>query len=585
MYIDAVENNGVITTWVRTPTGELIMNTSPTPYYYYEETDEPTDIKSIFGEYVTKVEFDTRKDFNQARSSTLKRVHESDIAPLYKFLSDNFHTMKNKNLNIGYFDIEVDFDLSFGIGYPVPDNPYGEINSISLFDSNTLTYHMIVLLKDGVMVNLTDADFPVIVHECVTERQLLDKFVILIEDIDILSAWNGDFYDIPYIVLRCMKLYGNNEGLTKLCRDGHRAIQKYVKDDYDNEVLYYELVGRVHLDMMKVYKKSTFGERPSYRLDAICEYEDVGRKVNYKGDLGELYRTDPQKFFTYSLHDARLMYYLDRKMKILELSIVRAQNSTIRYTDVFGSIKPLEMKIRNYVHHERSEELALPDNIDSEKESFAGAFVVETKAGVYGYSSSVDLEALYPSVMRLLNISPDTHQFQCLGNDEDFVKIVERSSDLVSLRHIPSGTIVNTVAASVYMFLRENDLTISAYGSIFSKEQGILPEVLDMWVAERKAAKQKMFELQDEYNSKNIAGDTGLQQLKDDISYYDMIQQLAKLNNNSLYGAISNRYCRFYTIFCAASVTQSGQAIEKHQIYMSDKILQQKIESKGKQNV
>ena len=574
MYIDSILNGSTITTWARNETQELVEFTTDAPYYYYEETPNDTGMTTIFGDFVEKKEFASRADMTFARANTMKAIHESDISPLYKFLSDTFHDRKNKNLHIGYFDIEVDFDLSDGIGYPTPDNPYGEINSVSLFNAVTQEYHMVVLdRRSAHNIKLSDADHPVHVHECVTERQLLTVFIDLIEDIDVLSAWNGDFYDIPYIVLRCIKYWGESQGRKMLCRGGFPAERMMKRDAYDNEVLYFELVGRVHLDMMKVYKNSTFGERPSYRLDAICEHEKIGRKIDYKGDLGELYRTDPQRFFDYSLHDSRLMKDLDEKMGIIELSIIRAQASTIRYTDIYGSIKPLEMKIRNYVHYERSEPMVLPDKEDNHKESFDGAFVIPTHQSIFGWSSSIDLEGLYPSVMRTINISPDTHLFQCMDDKVDFVKVVERSNDPITVMDVQTKRKLTTTGDSLMSLIKAEGLTISAYGSVFAAKKGLLPEVLDLWVTTRKESKAKMFEYQDLYNNTSEKETTIRAELKDKIDFFNTKQLLAKLDNNSLYGAVSNPYCRFYTIHCAASVTSTGQIIEKHQIANSDRIL------------
>ena len=578
MYIDSVNRGDEIITWSRSFDGSLSKIVSPAPYYYYEESDEPSDIHSIFGAPVKKVEFESRDLYNMGKGlAPLGKIHESDISPLYKFLSDNFHNLQNKNLNIGYFDIEVDFDLNDGIGYPTPQNPYGEINSVSLFDANTQIYHMVVLLEDGVHIRLQDDDFNVIVHECVTERQLLDKFFNLIEDIDILSAWNGDNYDIPYIMIRAMKIYGRAQGLKKLCRDGFSAKERMIEDAYGNEIINFQIFGRVHLDMMKVYKNSTFGERQSYSLNFISEYEEIGSKIDYKGDLGELYRTDPQRFFEYSLHDARLMKDLDRKMKIIELSIIRAQASTILYTDIYGSIKPLEMKIRNYVHHTREHEMALPDKEDHDKEPFEGAFVVATKPSIYGWSTSVDLEGLYPTVMRTINVSPETHLFQLEDNEHDFIKVVERSEDMVEVRDIRTGQVITTKAIEVSNLIRTNNLTISAFGSIFAEEEGLISEVLNIWVAARKSAKNKMFEITDKRNDvkANGASEEELHDLAEEIAFYNSKQLLAKLDNNSLYGVLSNRFSRLYTIYCAASITLTGQIIEKHQIYTGDRMLQE----------
>lgn len=564
------------------------------PYYAYK-SDSNGAYKTIYGNNVSKVEFTKKYDYYEYIKNNKGKMWESDISPIYKFLSDTFAKSKNTNLNIGYFDIEVDFDLNDGLGYPRPDNPFGEINSISLFDARKQEYHMIVLEKTPFNISLEDEEFPVILHKCVTERQLIDTFASVIDDIDILSAWNGHFFDIPYIMQRCIKIYGRSVGLTKLCRDGYKAYEKTVEDNYKNEVVVYDLVGRVHLDMMLLYKNFTFGEKPSYALDNICVAEKVGAKIDYKGDLGELYRTDPQRFFDYSLHDARLLYHLDDKKKLVELAITLVQGASIKYSDVFGSIKPLEHTIRNYCHYERDEVLILPDKRENKKEEFVGAFVIKTKADVYGWSFSVDLGSLYPSCIRTVNISPETHIMQCVNDDLDFIKIVERSDELITINTTKSfdyymlgneaeglsklggQSSFTLTGKEIYDMLREKNYTISAFGSIFSENRGIIPEVLDLWVGARKEAKNKMFEYEDKVIE--LKSQNGLQSeidsAKVNVELYNLRQMIAKLYNNSLYGAISNQYSRFYTIYCAASITTTGQAIEKFQIQKTDQLVRE----------
>lgn len=573
MYIDAAfKEKESIVVWVRKPDHTLDTEEHDIPCYFFKKTNIPTKYHTMDGGYAEKVSFNSVEEYYNAVAFAEEELYESDISFIEKFLSDNYHNKINKHLHVGYFDIEVEYDLSEGNGYPMPDNPTNEINAISLFDGYKEKFYQIVLVRDGRTITLDDGDgYPVEVIECVTERQLMDNFIRLIEDIDILTAWNGDKYDIPYIIGRCVKLY-KEKGLSALCRNGFNAKKNIGVDDYGNEVTTYRLFGRVHLDMMEVYKKSTFGERPSYSLDNICEFEGVGKKIPYKGDLGDLYRSDPQLFFEYSLHDSKLLMRLDKKMKIMELNILRAQGSTVRYNDIFGSIKPLEMKIRNYTHHQRDEILVLPDKDKSAiREDFEGGFVINTKVGVYKISTSIDLGSLYPSVIRSLNVSPETHILQLKNNAEDFPKVVMGSNEGVIVIHMKTGKEMPVTGKELKDIITTKNLTISAYGSMFTKKRGIIPEILDLWIAERKIAKEKMLHLQDDLL--HCEDEDKKLQLKNDISFWNMKQLLVKLNNNSLYGAVSNRYCRFYTIYCAASTTLTGQAIEKQQIYEGDSIL------------
>jgi len=444
---------------------------------------------SLFGDSLSKKTFDTRKQFNQYKNSR-DGLFESDISPVYKFLSNNFYQTEDTALNCAFYDIEVDYDLSEGIGYPVPENAYGDINSFSLYDMTTKEYHLVMLHAD-VQIDIPEGEVVNLYH-CVTERQLLDTVCKVIKNIDVLSAWNGDKYDIPYIIERTIELYGEYEGLSKLCRGGRRALCYEKKDDFGNDYLHYTLVGRTHLDYMQLYKKFAFGERESFALDAIAEHELGDQKLKYRGDLGDLYRTDPKTFFEYSLHDSRLLKRLDEKLRYIELAKEMSKRGTVKLTDVLGSIKYLEHSILNYCHFDRKEKLILPDKVTTnKKEEFPGAFVLTPTPNAYGWVSSIDLASLYPSVIRAINISPETHMFQCENNRDDFVKVVEQSEDDITLTYIPENTCITMKGFEVYEMLRDMNYTISAYGSIFDEKLGLIPEVLKEWYQQRKDLKGK----------------------------------------------------------------------------------------------
>lgn len=567
MFIDAVEKKGSIYCWYRDEDNKLMLIEEPAEYSCYRRNEKHGDEKSLFGDKISKQEFNTRRELEEYQLK-YPNLFESDIQPIYKFLSQTFYKNPDSYLNVGFFDIEVDYDLKVGQGYPTPENPFGEITAVSLYDVTEEKYHLIMLDKNNEKfdIDIPEGDF-VTLHYCVTERHLLDTFVRIIDQIDILSAWHGDGYDIPYIMERCCYIYGEKEGLKKLCRDGFSATYRTRVDNYGNEYVHYELVGRVHVDYMQVYKKYTFGEKPSYALDSIVEAELKEKKLEYKGDLGELFRTDPKTYFEYSLHDSRLLKLLDDKKKFMNFIAAMCQQATMKFTDVLGSIKYLELSIMNHCHYDRDEVIRLPDRENHEKEAFPGAYVTETTAGAYGWTSSIDLEGLYPATIRSINISPETFMFQCMERFDDFVKVAQCSDKPVDLYDVETDDIVEGyTGAEINEMLKEHNFTISANGSIFKEELGLVPEVLALWRIQRKELKGKMFE-------HKKAGD------KEEAEYYDMMQNLKKLNMNSLYGAISNRYSRFYNIDLAASVTLTGQMIEKYQMWKADQIVEERIQN------
>lgn len=572
MFIDAVHIGDEILTWVRDSDGELHFVQDDAPYYLYKEKpdDAPKttdEYKSLFGERLERLDFkDKSSYYNFIRANS--GLWESDFTPLYKYLSDNFYNLDvDGPVNVGFFDIEAETDLSLEIGYPTPENPYAEINGISLFDARTKTYHMLTLDKKSTYNLKLDDDehdgHEVCIYYCVTEKQLLNTFFKLIDDIDVLVGWNSKMYDIPYIMERSKRYYSGNKWLAKMCRNGFKALQRDDFDRFGNPCITYRLTGRIHLDLMDLYIKFVQKVRPSYSLDAISELELGENKIDYPGDLGDLYRADPQKFYEYSLHDTRLLVKLEEKKKFVDLAITMARQATIRFDEVTGSIKYLEHSIRNYAHFDRKEVVILPDrNDDNRKGNFKGAFVVPTIPGVYGWTMSIDLASLYPSTIRALNISPETHIFQCKNRTDDFLLVAQRLSDEITLIHVPTGDEIILPAYEIYDMLRENDFTITANGSILSNELGLLPEILGVWYQQRK-------EMKDLAKKYEMEGDM----VK--FEFYDTRQNLRKVNLNSLYGAISNASSRFYSLDLAASVTLSGQVINKFQIWKSDQLIKE----------
>lgn len=566
MYIDAALFNGKIVVWYRDLDGKLYSSVEDAPYYLYHEVPNG-EHETIFGHRVNKVEFGDYHEFKHFKEHH-DMVFESDISPLHKFLSDNFYKITGP-VHKGYFDIEVEYDLSKNMGYPTVDNPYGRINAITLFDCHKNEYHIFMLTDDN-SIAIKDGlqNLSVVNHHARTEKELLDAFFLAIEDIDMLSGWNTSGYDIPMLTARASRVYpSTDESRTKLCRDGYKIELKDGTNPWGQDITKYIPVGRAHLDLMELYMKFTEGELESYRLDVVAEKELGMNKREYKGDLGELYRTNPREFFEYSFHDTRLLKFLDDKTKLLDLAIMLARRATIRYDEVLGSVRPLEMSIRNYCHHDRQKMVVLPDRLVNKRGELEGGFVIETAAGVYGWTQSIDVSALYPSVIRALNISPETHLFQCAKGHQDFLKIVQQTDDVITLRPINNkdGAEIKIPAKDIHHILREHNMTLSANGSCFNKEEtGIIPEILTIWAQERAEAQAA---------AKNAEMDGKIME----ASQLNLLQKTLKLSANSLYGVLSNPYSRFFSLELGNSITLTGRTVCRFQSYMADKYLQEAV--------
>ena len=563
MYISAKQEFDTIYYWYRDQDRNLHFSSKDATNYMSAFYKHPEgDYKTIFGDRVREVYFDSMKELRSFKDKK-DELYESDIKPVHKFLSKNFYGMSNPKeypVNVLLFDIEVDFDLDDGLGYPKPENPFGEVNAVSAYDTVNNEYIMLMVAEEG-EVTLEDTNGGLPVH-CMfydTEIQLLRAFKELMDDFDVVSAWNGEVFPIPYIIERVKRNFGKEIAMNYFCREDFRANEREYVDEYGNNAIDYTFYGRTHLDMMQLFKNFTFHEYQSYSLDNICLEELDEQKITYDGDLGKLYREDKQRFFEYSLHDVYLMKKLHDKFKHIEIAITMARESTINFHEIFGSIKPIEMKIYNYCKFERDETIILPDIKENSKEKFPGAFVYYTIQGIHEDVAVWDIGSLYPSTIRALNISPETFIMQCEGRFDDFLSVVHREDKNICVELRGTNEQFVLKAWELKNIIKENGYIISANGSIFTNEfYGLIPEVLSVWANRRNEYKKLMKSEEDQ----------------DLLDHYNLMQQLQKLYSNSTYGITSNEHSRFYDIDIAKSITLSGQMSGKWQGYYANECIE-----------
>lgn len=566
MYVDIKQTKDKVIVWERDLEGTLHRVTYPIRDFCYaflkDNTGAETEYTSIFGDPVRKVNFNTPYDLREYAKGR-DNLFETDISPLYRVLVDQYRqTDAAAKARILLYDIEVDYDLSWGKGYPLPENPYGEINSFSMIDFYNKEYYMIVPDKHEGKIVLKDeiGGFPVTTIFAKDEKEMLLFFCDLLDelDIDVFSAWNGEMFDISYIMERLIKCFGESRAKTMMCRDGFEAKKREFTNENGQDIWTWDLVGRVHIDMMMVYKKFTPGTKRSYSLDSICEEEIEMKKTVYDGDLGNLYRRDPQRFFEYSLRDSQLMFYLEEKINIVQLAILMARQNCVKFGDVMGSVKPIENGLLAFCREKGN--LVLPDRSGKVKAGkFDGAIVYDTVPGRHGWMFSIDLTALYPSAMIMLGVSPETLMMQCMGGYEDYIKIINKSSEMVEVELIQENSLITLPAFEIEALVREEGFTISANGTIFRGDLGILSEFTQSVFQRRKAYKDKMKESKD----------------KELIKRYDLFQKVFKILANSIYGACGNEYFRLFDIRIAQSITLTGQMISKFQAIKANQLVEE----------
>ena len=344
------------------------------------------------------------------------------------------------------------------------------------------------------------------------EEEMLKTFLDLIEDADILSGWNSEGYDIPYTINRVSRVLSKDD-TRRFCL-WQQLPKKREYEKYGRKLETYDLVGRVHLDSLELYRKYTYSETHSYRLDAIGETEIGEKKTVYEGTLDELYKNDFKKFIEYNRQDVALLDKLDKKLKFIDLSNELAHANTVLLQTTMGAVAVTEQAIINEAH---GRGLQVPNRVkhDRETATAAGAYVAFPKKGLHKWIGSMDLNSLYPSVIRALNMDPATIVGQLRPIDTDamvneamtlqkksfagaweghfgtleYEAVMEKRKDVDITIDWEGGDPEIMSAAEVYklIFDSRKPWMLTANGTILTNEfDGVIPGLLKRWYAERK---------------------------------------------------------------------------------------------------
>jgi DNA polymerase elongation subunit (family B) len=579
-YVDAIWNRDkdIIYVVERDPKKGRIFQEYPARYLFYYP-DQRGKYKSIYGENLNKVTSKSYKEFmKEKKIHSSHSLYESDINPIFRNLEENYLGKDAPKLNVAWFDIEVDFDPERG--YSTPENAFMPITAIAVHLQwlDTLVCFA-VPPKTLTMAEAVEQvkDFPnTILFE--TEGEMLNAFLDIIEDADILSGWNSEGFDIPYTVNRVTKVLSKEDTRRFCLWDQFPKKREYEK--YGKAAVTYDLVGRVHLDSLELYRKYTYEERHSYRLDAIGEMEIGESKTVYEGTLDQLYNNDFKKFIEYNRQDCALLDKLDKKLKFLDLANTLAHECTVLLQTTMGAVAVTEQAIVNEAHHRGLIVPSRPIRDEDANNQAAGAYVAYPKKGLHDWIGSMDINSLYPSAIRALNMGPETivgqlrqdrtDQFiqeQILVHKKSFASAWEGMFGSLEYEAVmrqdkayeitvdwQNGEQDVLSAAEVYRLIFESNQSwmLSANGTIFTYEnEGIIPGLLKRWYAERKDMQKKL----------KAAIDAGN---KIEEEYWDKRQLVKKINLNSLYGAILNPGCRFFDKRIGQSTTLTGRAIARH---------------------
>ena len=590
-YVDAIHSRDEDRIYVveRDANGKRQYKEYPTNYVLYYP-DPKGKQRSIYGNPVSRFSTRKRTEFEkEKRIHSGKKLFESDVPVVFRCLSENYLGVDAPKLHTCFFDIEVDFDPVKGFS-PTSD-PFNPVTAISCYlDWLDQCITLVIAPK-----HMTPETANEIVNEFEntmlfkTEKEMFDVFFQLIEDADVLTGWNSEGYDIPYMVNRVTRVMSKDD-TRKFCLMGQlpkaREYERFGKSETT-----YDLVGRIHLDYLQLYKKYNYESRHSYKLDSIGEMEVGENKTQYEGTLDQLYNKDFKKFIEYNRQDTMLLVKIHNKLKFLELANQLAHENTVLLPTVMGSVAMIEMAIFNEAH-ERG--LVVPDKkrkVENAEEvqQAAGAFVATPKKGMHEWVGAVDINSLYPSVIRALNMAGETIVAQVRqtltdqymndkghrlasekkrakeGDDAvtgsilwenlfgalEYTAIMNQERGTILTVDYEDGRSEEMSAAEIWkmVFDSHRPWMLSANGTIFTYEkEGVVPGLLTRWYTERKAIQKQ---------AKEAYG-------TDKFDYYDKRQLVRKILLNSAYGALLNEHCRFYDKRIGQSVTLSGRQIVKH---------------------
>ena len=577
-YVDAyLDRDRDIVNVVERVNGERIYREySPRYTFYYP--DPRGKFTSIFGDSLERVVVNSSKKFNaEKKMYANKGLFESDVNPVFRCFADNYMDKEAPELNMCFFDIEVDFNKDKG--FASPEDPFNPVTAIALHLS-WLKRTICLTIKPDTLTKEQAQEvcnkFPDTIL-CDTEEELLQLFLDLIADADVLSGWNSEGFDIPYMVNRIARVMSKSH-TRQFCLWDQFPKRKTVTK-YGKESETYELMGRVHLDYLLLYQKYTYHEMHSYSLDAIGEYELGERKVEYEGTLDQLYNNDYETFIAYNRQDVDLLVRLDEKLQFIDLANVLAHSNTVLLQTTMGAVAQTDMAIINEAH---SRGLIVPDKRSGDKPiPAAGAYVAKPKSGMHKWIGSIDLNSLYPSILRSCNMSTETivGQVQHTLTGPGIQKYIDKykegpvpkywegkfatkeydlvmEKDKVELLKVKfeNGDEFEATGAEIYelIFNSGEPWIISANGTIFSyANTGIIPGLLERWYAERKELQKKAKDAR--------AADDGKE-----FAFWDKRQLVKKINLNSLYGALLNPGSRFFDERLGQSTTLTGRCIAKH---------------------
>ena len=499
-------------------------NFSPTLYVLSRKKEK---FRTLDGRYVSPVKFGAAREAREF-IKTYDGVEKFEVHGyeryVYQYIREEFPNEIDYNINqmkIYALDIEVQCEN----GFPNVEEAAEEMLSITIKDMVTKKFYSWTTREfdapEGLELNVSW-----------TEQEMLTNFLKWWAENtpDILTGWNVNLYDMPYIARRINRVLGEKwmKSLSPWNRANEREVYVQGRKNYA-----YDISGVNILDYLDLYRKFTYSNQESYRLDHIAFVELGQRKVDHSEyeNFKDFYTSDWQKFMEYNIQDVELIDRLEDKMKLLELAITMSYDAKVNFEDVYSQVRMWDTMIYNYL---TDRNIVVPPRKGAKKdEKYAGAYVKEPIPGCYDWVVSFDLNSLYPHLIMQYNISPET---------------------LIDSRH-PSITVDRILEETVEV---DGEYCVCANGAQYRKDiHGFLPEMMQQIYDERTIYKKRMLKSKQALEHAKTSSETLA--LQKDISKFNNIQMARKIQLNSAYGAIGNQYFRYYNLANAEAITLSGQ--------------------------
>ena len=493
----------------------------PLLYFVPQDQTKKSKYKTLDGRYAHPKRFDGARD---ARSFIEKyenveglEVHGYDRF-VYQFIADKFPDEIDFDMDLMKI-YTIDIEVACDNGFPSVEECREEMLCITM--KNLITKKITTW---GTREFQGEHEYRLFN----TESELLEDFLKwwVSETPDVITGWNCNLYDIPYICRRVERVLG--EKWKKSLSPWNRVLDREIVIR-GRKQLAYNIAGVTVLDYLDLYQKFTYSAQASYRLDHIAEVELGENKLDHSEyeNFKAFYTSDWQKFVEYNIRDVELVDQLEGKMKLIELALSLAYDAKVNLSDVYSQVRMWDTLIYNDL--KKRNVVVPPKRGERKNEQYAGAYVKEPKPGMYDWVVSFDLNSLYPHLIMQYNISPET---------------------LVERRH-PTASVEGLLNRDVQI---SGDFAVCANGAQYRRDiHGFLPEIMQRIYDERTIYKKKMIQAKKDYES------SPSDKLRKDISKFNNIQMARKIQLNSAYGAIGNQYFRYYNLANAEAITLSGQ--------------------------